>query len=302
MSNKQQIIDCLEQNDISNYTLVQVQKHGYIINVEGNVNLSNKNLTSILYKFVEVTEKFDCSNNNQTFLENSPNDAQFFDCFRNPNTQSLKGAPKIVCEWYYCNECNLYTLKKAPIKVNWFICLGTYNLTFLEYGQKIVKENYSCFRCNLLTLKDVLIQVETFDCSDKNNFSSLDYAPWHISVFKYNNTNMRHCTSKLVIIKIFETNTTNIKKLIGYPTNCKVYLFSNCDLTFLDGLPKHGGYLIWLEESLNMKPANNITKNLIKFLKPIILLCRHKAHCYKHILSKLPSTIQQKTQDILLYL
>ncbi len=65
----------------------------YIIDVEGNVNLFNCNLSSIDIQFNNVGGYFNCNFN---------------------NLKSLKGCPKIVNGWFGCGYNNLTSLKYCP--------------------------------------------------------------------------------------------------------------------------------------------------------------------------------------------
>ncbi len=71
------IIQFLEEHGIKNYS---INEDG-IVDVDGDVDLSDKNLTSIPVQFGRVSGWFDCSHNQLT---------------------SLKGAPREVEGWFYC--------------------------------------------------------------------------------------------------------------------------------------------------------------------------------------------------------
>ena len=70
--------------NIKNYT---INSDGSI-DVEGNVNLYNTNLTKIPLKFNKVSGYFDISSNKLTSLEGSPREVySYFDCSNNFLTQ-----------------------------------------------------------------------------------------------------------------------------------------------------------------------------------------------------------------------
>ena len=71
-SDKQQIIAWLDKYKVKNYTLVSDKQYGFIVNVNGDVDLRSKKLFNIPVKFSEVTGIFNCSHNQLTSLEFSP--------------------------------------------------------------------------------------------------------------------------------------------------------------------------------------------------------------------------------------
>jgi hypothetical protein len=78
------------------------------IDVDGNVDMTNMNLTKIPVKFGRVDGFFNCQNNNLT---------------------SLEGCPDEVGAGFYCRYNNLTSLEFAPSKVGGgFYCYGN-NLT-----------------------------------------------------------------------------------------------------------------------------------------------------------------------------
>src|SRR5690606_659194 len=80
------------------------------VDVRGNVNISGKNLKELPLKFGRVDGYFDCSYNQLTSLEGSPNSVGgYFDC-RNNQLASLEGSPNSVGEGFYCGDNQLTTL------------------------------------------------------------------------------------------------------------------------------------------------------------------------------------------------
>ena len=66
--NKDEIEEKLKEYKIENYTI----NDDGSIDVDGDVYLSNKNLTEIPFNFNKVTGDFDCSDNELTSLKGSP--------------------------------------------------------------------------------------------------------------------------------------------------------------------------------------------------------------------------------------
>jgi len=71
------------------------------INVEGHVDMSERELDKIPFQFGEVTGNFDCSFNNLTSLEGAPEEVgDDFNCLDNP-LESLEGAPDWVGGFWF---------------------------------------------------------------------------------------------------------------------------------------------------------------------------------------------------------
>ena len=86
---KSDIINICEKLGIKNYTI----NDDLSINVDGYVNIRNKELTEIPIKFNKVSAYFDCSSNKLT---------------------SLKGSPRWVGKWFNCTSNDLIDLYDAP--------------------------------------------------------------------------------------------------------------------------------------------------------------------------------------------
>ena len=108
---------------------------------EGDLNCSNKNLTSLFGCPSVVTGHFDCRLNKLTSLKGSPKEVgESFYCAHNELT-SLEGSPKEVGGHFYCNDNRLTTLKGAPKEVDGnFICLNNPGLKSLEGIGSVIGE------------------------------------------------------------------------------------------------------------------------------------------------------------------
>ena len=69
---KQQIINWLDKYEVKHYTLIPDEKYGFVIDVNGDADLSDKNLINIPVKFNEINGSFFCSKNQLISLEFSP--------------------------------------------------------------------------------------------------------------------------------------------------------------------------------------------------------------------------------------
>ena len=105
--NFQDIDSICKKFGIKNYT---VNPDGSV-DVDDDVDLSNKGLTKLPLKFGRVSGHFDCGDNQFTSLEGSPiHVGGHFECGRNHLT-SLEGAPREVGGDFYCNNNQLTSLE-----------------------------------------------------------------------------------------------------------------------------------------------------------------------------------------------
>ena len=137
------------------------------IDVVGDVDISNKNLTKLPLKFGRVGGYFDCENNNLATLEGAPMGVWGFCCSYNKLT-TLEGAPRDVAGSFYCDNNNLTTLEGCPREVG---------------------GDFYCHNNKLTTLEGAPREVAAFWCNN-NNLSTLLHAPREVAggfYFHYNN-------------------------------------------------------------------------------------------------------------------
>ncbi|MCK9472061.1 MAG: hypothetical protein M0Q88_09960, partial [Bacilli bacterium] len=149
---------CNEYN-IENYI---INEDGSI-DVDGDVDLYNKNLKALPLNFRKVSgnfkcsfnklislkgspqsigEDFHCSYNNLTSLEGSPkNIGGRFNCSFNKLT-SLEGSPQSVGGYFYCSYNQLTTLEGVPQRVGEYFSCNNNNLKNIDYLPKYYKELY----------------------------------------------------------------------------------------------------------------------------------------------------------------
>jgi hypothetical protein len=110
------------------------------IDAMGPVNMSNRFLKRIPYKFNRCTSDFICSDNELSTLENTPLSVHGnFNCSFN-KLHSLEGGPKMVSRGYNCSYNTLTTLKGAPMKLNFFNCSHNF-LNNLNYAPEVVNSD-----------------------------------------------------------------------------------------------------------------------------------------------------------------
>jgi len=103
-------IQWLEQMGIKNYTI----NDDGTVDVDDDVNISNKNLTEIPIQFGIVKGNFRCDENKLTTLKGAPKYiGHTFDCSYNQLT-TLQGAPRYVGGCFSCHDNKLTTLQGAP--------------------------------------------------------------------------------------------------------------------------------------------------------------------------------------------
>ena len=102
-TNNAEIEAWCDEMDIENYI---INSRGEI-DVDGSVDLRDKNFKELPYKFGRVNGYFEISsNNNLISLKNCPNKVgSFFACNHCDKLDSLEGCPKEIGSNFYCNDC-----------------------------------------------------------------------------------------------------------------------------------------------------------------------------------------------------
>jgi hypothetical protein len=140
------IDDICKEYGIQNYT---INPDG-IVDVDGDVSLSNKGLDKIPVKFGKVTGTFGCDDNQLTSLEGCPTETGGdFWCYNNQLT-SLEGCPTEVSGSFGCSNNQLTSLEGCPKIVGGNFLCGNNQLTSLEGCPKSINGNF-LFPNNLLT-------------------------------------------------------------------------------------------------------------------------------------------------------
>ena len=133
----------LNDFEIQNYEIIQ-ENGKFIVNVNGNVKLRDKNLNRIPFNFGIVSGDFDCSHNRLTSLEGAPNEVgEDFDCGFNQLT-SLEGAPSEIGKSFYCSNNKLTSLEGAPSEIGGDFDCSHNRLTSLEGAPNEVGGDFYC--------------------------------------------------------------------------------------------------------------------------------------------------------------
>jgi len=157
-----------EKYNIKNYT---INSDG-TVDVNGNVGLSDKELSKLPLKFGKVSGYFSCSHNKLTTLEGCPQSVGGdFYCSGNRLT-TLEGAPKSVGISFNCSDNKLITLEGCPQSVSSFIC--SYNqLTTLKGCPKLVSGYFNCSGNKLISLEFCPQSVSNHFAFSHNELSDL---------------------------------------------------------------------------------------------------------------------------------
>ena len=153
-----------ENYDINGSYIVKETKNGFIVDIDGYVDVKNKkiiSLTNEFFKFGVVSGGFYC-----------------IDC---KSLKTLEGAPERVDGNFNCGWCDsLTSLEGAPKEVGCdFYCGHCKSLTSLECAPKEVGENFSCEYCkSLKTLEGAPKEVgRSFNCKGCDSLKTLKGAP-----------------------------------------------------------------------------------------------------------------------------
>lgn len=141
-----------------------------LVNVDGDVNISDRGLDKIPVKFGRVSGYFDCSlNNNLVTLEGSPRSVGGDFYSSNINLTNLKGAPESVGGDFYCTHSKLTSLEGAPNSVaRDFVCRSN-RLTSLEGAPNSVGGGFFCNNNKIIDFK-----VPEFSLNEKKVFICYD--------------------------------------------------------------------------------------------------------------------------------
>jgi hypothetical protein len=116
-----------------------------IVNINGGVDISKKDLEKIPIHFGIVADYFWCNNNKLISLEGSPKSLNGnFVCLVNQLT-SLEGAPISIDGSFHCNHNKLTSFKGSPRLVSRHFFCHHNELISLEYGPIKVGGKFICY-------------------------------------------------------------------------------------------------------------------------------------------------------------
>jgi Leucine-rich repeat (LRR) protein len=125
---------------IYNYTINEDDS----IDVNGSVDLSDKELTKIPLKFRNVSGYFYCSDNNLASLEGCPKSVgSDFSCRYNKLT-SLEGCPESVGRSFLCYNNKLTSLEGCPKSVGEFFDCDNNKIATFEHLPLSIGSHFTC--------------------------------------------------------------------------------------------------------------------------------------------------------------
>jgi len=201
------------------------------VDVNEDVNISEKKLKTIPIKFGKVGGNFDCRYNNLTSLQGAPESVGGnFYCYNN-NLTSLQGAPESVGGNFDCYNNNLTSLQGAPESVGGYFGCSNNNLTSLQGAPESVGGNFACYNNNLTSLQGAPESVgRNFSCR-YNNLTSLQGAPKEVGrsfACSYNNlTSLQGAPES--VGRHFDCRYNNLTSLQGAPESVggNFYCYNN---------------------------------------------------------------------------
>lgn len=270
---KRKIINWLERMDIKNYI---VHDNG-IVDVEGNVDISECNLKVIPVQFGHVSGQFSCARNKLSSLQGSPlhvtklvacdnkitslrycsEDLEFLDCSYN-KLSNLKFCPsklkELLCSVNQirslrhtptslhtldCSRNSLISLKHCPSPLNIFLC--TMNaLKTLKYCP-VVKDKFDCSWNALKTLKHAPAPVDYFSCSG-NPLRSVKYAPSSVFEFSAVQTGLKTLQNTPECKRLYVYNN-ELKNLFGISQMVETLNCAHNKIEHFQGLPNTIKYI-----------------------------------------------------------
>ena len=144
--------------------------------VDGDVDLSDQNLTKIPEQYGIAGGSFWCDSNQLTTLEGAPEEVgRDFWCQTN-QLITLEGGPKKVDGDFWCQRNRLTSLKGAPKKVGRDFLCNENQLNTLEGAPEEVGGSFWCQKNPLTSLKGTPKKVgKNFLCSENP-----DLSPWEM--------------------------------------------------------------------------------------------------------------------------
>lgn len=207
----------MEVNVVGSLPSVSYASGIYTIN--GDVSISNRNLTSMNFGDCIVTGVFDCSHNQLTTLQGSPINAGVFYCTHNL-LNSLIGAPTSVNMTFDCSFNALVSLQGAPNNIVNFYCNNNQITTLQGVSGN---RTYALFDChsNLITsLQYGPISVSgPFNCSD-NQLTTLQYGPSSVGSFSCSQNYLKNLQgAPNIVSSTFSCTYNQLSSLQGVPVS-----------------------------------------------------------------------------------
>ena len=181
---KEEVIEVCERHRIKNYTI----NDDLSIDVDGNVDLSSRNLEYLPLRFNYIEGSFDCSNNELKTLEGCPQTVGGdFDCYSN-ELKSLEGSPKTVGVDFYCYKNELKDLEHFPevsgtidIEDNIVYCLV---YTFINKADSFMIEDFNDYEIVRNRDTVMLDRLQTFIRDNNLEMPNLEDIKEHYKIIE----------------------------------------------------------------------------------------------------------------------
>lgn len=189
LKTRQEIADWLRKFNIQNFEIhddmtvtvnENIELHGVseipvkFREVNGNIDVSNNNLTRIDWAPRVVNGRFDVWDNQLTTLVGGPEEVKLsFDCDNNKLT-SLEGAPKIVGGAFICSSNPLRSLKGCPEEVKGFFKAVDCDLNEIDDFPKKIGTSIHLQKNNLRSLKNISKFLREFTDTSSLNTGSVN--------------------------------------------------------------------------------------------------------------------------------
>ena len=143
------------------------------IDVDGDVELSDKKLHVLPLKFGKVTGNFYCSSNRLTSLENSPTYVGGSFMVGDNKLVDLEDCPTYIGGAFDCCHNQLTSLNGCPTSINRYFNCGVNKLTNLIGCPSTIGEHFHCFYNNLTSFEGSPTYVGGLFKCDDNKFKTL---------------------------------------------------------------------------------------------------------------------------------
>jgi hypothetical protein len=128
-NNEKEIKTWLDNMKIKNYTI----NSDLTVDVNNDVNLVNKGLTTIPIQFGIINGYFDCACNQLTSLKGTPYEVKSWFSVRANKLKTLEGCPKVVHSHFYVSSNALTYLDFLPEKISGAINCTDNPLVKIDY-------------------------------------------------------------------------------------------------------------------------------------------------------------------------
>lgn len=171
LTNKFEIKAWLNQMSIENYTI----HDDLIVDVHGDVNISNHNLEMLPIQFGIVNGDFECFHNNLTTLQGMPFEIKgSFDAHQN-KLIDLSFFPKKIGRSIVLYQNKIKSLEGLPNEVNGDLFLWDNKLTHLKHFPSFVQEDVDLAYNKIKALKGLKVEIKGSIDFFKNPLRDIQY-------------------------------------------------------------------------------------------------------------------------------